>query len=139
MDASLVFDRADAVGQWVAQRVEQSASWGDFYAMGAQIDGQIVAGVVFNNYNGANCTVHIAIERRGRFLIDLFRAVCDYAFRRCGLKRMTGMVPASKPHVLAFYLHLGFEEEFVMREAAHDGGDLHVLVMRPAGCRWLAE
>jgi RimJ/RimL family protein N-acetyltransferase len=139
MSAVLVFDEPQRIGAWVAAQVEQSASWGDFHAIGAVLDGEVVAGVVFNNYNGVNCTVHIAIVRRGRFLIELFRAVCDYAFRHCGLKRMTGMVPASKPQVLAFDLHLGFEEEFVMREAAFDGGDLPVLVMRPAGCRWLAQ
>ena len=44
MAAKLIFDRADDIGEWVAQKVEQSASWGDFYAMGAQIDGQIVTG-----------------------------------------------------------------------------------------------
>lgn len=134
---SLIFDQKERIGAWVAEQVQQSAHWGGFYAMGVEQDGQIVAGVVINNYNGVNATCHIAIARKTREIVDLFRAVCDYAFRQCKLKRLTGMVPMSKPHVVKFDKHLGFEEEFVMPDAAHDGGPLVVLVMRPETCRWL--
>lgn len=133
----LVIDQKERVADWVARRVEQSASWGSFYAMGVERDGELVAGVVVNNYNGANATCHIAIDRPGKDTITLLRAVADYAFRHCKLKRLTGLVPASKPEVLEFDLHLGWEMEFVMRSAAYDGGDLHVLVMWPDKCRWL--
>jgi hypothetical protein len=135
----LIFDQKERVGDWVAQQVEQTASWGSFYAMGVEKDGQIVAGVVVNNYNCANATAHIAIAYRTREIVDLFRHVCRYAFVQCGLSRLTGMVPLSKPDVIAFDKHLGFKEEFVMRKAAHDGGDLMVLVMWPDGCRWLGD
>src|SRR5574343_481904 len=138
MEPKLVFNQKYRVGAWVAEQVEQSIPWCGFYAMGVEIDGEIVAGVVFDAFNGANCTVHIAIARRGRFLLDLFSHVCEYAFNQCKMKRITGMVPASKPKVLAFDLHLGFREEFVMQDAAHDGGPLHILVMRPDDAqRWL--
>jgi len=135
----LILNDKHYVAEWVAEQVEQTASWGSFYAMGVEKDGQIVAGVVVNNYNGVNATCHIAIAYRTREILDLFRAVCDYAFRQCGLKRLTGMVPLSKPEVIAFDKHLGFEEEFVMQQAAHDGGALVVLVMWPDKCRWLGE
>jgi len=133
----LVFDNKERVGTWVADQVEQTASWGDFYAMGLEHQGEIIAGVVINNYNSANATCHIAISKPTRELPELFRHVCLYAFRQCGLKRLTGMVPASKPKVLAFDKHLGFEEEFIMPCAAADGGALVVLVLWPDKCRWL--
>jgi hypothetical protein len=47
------------------------------------------------------------------------------------------MVPSNKPDVIRFDKHLGFEEEFVMKKAARDGHDLHILVMWPEKCRWL--
>lgn len=133
----LVFDDKERVGAWVAERVEQTASWGSYYAMGAERDGELVAGVVVNNYNGANATCHVCIEKPGKDTLALFRAVADYAFNQCGLKRLTGMVPASSPEVLAFDLHMGWREEFVMQDAAPDGGPLHILVMRPDTCPWL--
>lgn len=133
----LVFDESARVGQWVADRVEQTASWGSFYAMGTERDGELVAGIVCNNFNGSNATVHIAVEKPGKDMIALFRAFCDYAFNQCKLKRITGLVPADLPKVLEFDKKLGFEHEFVMKDAAPGGADLHVLVMRPETCRWL--
>jgi RimJ/RimL family protein N-acetyltransferase len=136
--AQLVFDQSDRVGEWVAERVDQRGSWGDFYAMGVEQDGQIVAGVVINNYNGANATCHIAIDKRTKLLVKLFYHVCDYAFNHAKLKRLTGMVPTNEPHIIAFDKHLGFEEEFVMKDGA-PGADMMVLVMRPETCRWLRK
>lgn len=136
--AQLVFDQSTRVGEWVAERVDQRGSWGDFYAMGIEQDGQIVAGVVINNYNGANATCHIAIDKRTKKLVELFQHVCNYAFNHAKLKRLTGMVPTNEPQIIAFDKHLGFEEEFVMKDGA-PGADMMVLVMRPETCRWLRK
>lgn len=136
--AQLVFDQKERVGAWVAEKVGQAAEWGSFYAMGVEADGEIIAGVVFNNFNGANATCHIALDRFTKSIIPLFEAVCDYAFNCCGLKRLTGMVPSNEPHILAFDKHLGFEEEFVMKDGA-PGADMHVLVLWPDKCRWLRK
>lgn len=136
---SLIFNDKERVGDWVAARVEQTASWGSFYAMGIEQNGELVAGIVINNFNGANATSHIAVAKPTRELPELIRHTCLYAFKQCGLKRLTGMVPASKQKVLAFDKHLGFEEEFVMPCAAADGGALIFLVMWPDKCRWLGD
>jgi RimJ/RimL family protein N-acetyltransferase len=138
MIVKIVFDQADAVGRWVGSRTGLKGTWGDFYAIGIEDDGRIVAGVVINNYNGANATCHIAIGKQTRLLLDLFRYVGDYAFNHCGLKRLTGMVPTNEPRVIEFDKHLGFEEEFVMKDGA-PGADMVVLVMRADSCRWLKK
>lgn len=136
--AHLILHDKARVAAWVAQKVGQGADWGSYYAMGVERDGQMVAGVVINNFNGANATCHIAIERFSKATISLLRAVCDYAFNQCKLKRLTGMVPSNEPHIIAFDKHLGFEEEFVMKDGA-PGADMHVLVMWPDTCRWLRK
>jgi RimJ/RimL family protein N-acetyltransferase len=136
--AQLVFDQPGPVSEWVAQQVGHIGSWGEYYAIGIEADGQIVAGVVINNYNGANATCHIAISKRTKLLVEMFYHVCNYAFNHCKLKRLTGMVPSNEPHILAFDKHLGFEEEFVMKDGAL-GADMHVLVMWPDTCRWLRK
>lgn len=136
--ANLVFDRKAYVGEWVARQVGQTGEWGSFYAMGVESNGELTAGIVFNNFNGANATCHIAVERPNKAFLRLLEAAADYAFNRCGLKRLTGMVPSNEPHILAFDKHLGWEEEFVMRDGA-PGADMHILVMRPDNCRWLKK
>jgi len=133
----LVFDRKELIGTWVAAQVGQDTPWGDFYAMGVMQGSAVKAGVVFNNFNESNCTVHIAIGAATKLIIPLFKAVCDYAFRQCKLKRITGMVPTYEPDVIAFDKHLGFREEFIMKDAANEG-DMQVLVLTPADAsRWL--
>jgi RimJ/RimL family protein N-acetyltransferase len=136
--AELVYDQKDRIGAWVAKQVGQGASWGDFYALGVIRGDDIIAGVVINNYNGANATCHIAIAQQTKMIVPLFQAVCDYAFRHCGLKRLTGMVPSNELNVLAFDKHLGFEEEFLMKDGA-PGADMHILVLWPDKCRWLRK
>jgi hypothetical protein len=136
--AELVLDQKERVGAWVAQKVGQSSDWGSFYAMGVEQNGEIVAGIVMNNFNGANATCHIAVDKPSKAMIKLFQEFCNYAFNFCKLKRITGMVPSNEPHIIAFDKHLGFEEEFVMKDGA-PGADMHVLVMRPDTCRWLRK
>lgn len=136
----LITDHPDVFAGWVANRVGMTGSWGSYYAMGL-VDtdkNAIVAGVVMHDFNGSNAVAHIAMDQGvGRAMIKLFKAVCDYAFRQCKMKRLTGLVPASKPRVLAFDKKLGFEEEFVIPCGAEDG-DMHMLVLWPHKCRWLA-
>ncbi len=136
--AIVVLDQQDRVGAWVARMVGQGASWGDFYAVGVVSGDDIIAGVVINNYNGANATCHIAIAQQTKAIVELFQTVCDYAFNHCKLRRLTGMVPTNEPRIIAFDKHLGFEEEFVMKDGA-PGADMQVLVMRPETCRWLRK
>lgn len=136
--AQLIFNDRDRVGDWVATMVGQRSSWGGFYAMGIEKDGEIVAGVVINNINGSNATCHVAIAKTNKLLPKLFEAVADYSFRQLGLKRLTGMVPSTEPHILKFDKHVGFEEEFVMKDGA-PGADMHVLVLWPHKCRWLRK
>lgn len=133
----LVFDRKELIGAWVAVQTGQDTTWGDFYAMGIMKGSTVISGVVFNNMNESNCTAHIAVEKPTKLLLDLIAAACYYVFNQCRLKRMTGMVPTSDLDVIAFDKHIGFEEEFIMKDAAADG-DMQVLVLTPVtASRWL--
>ncbi len=74
--AHLVYDQKERIGAWVAAQVNQNADWGSFYAIGVMSGDNILAGVVINNYNGANATCHIAIAQQTKAIIPLFQAVC---------------------------------------------------------------
>lgn len=133
----LVFDQKFRVGAWVAEKTDQSSSWGGFYAMGIERDGDLVAGIVLNNHNGANATGHMAIARYDPALPALLHAFFDYCFRQLALKRVTGLVPESNVRMARFTENVGFEHEFVMPCGAPDGGNMIVYVMWPARCAWL--
>jgi hypothetical protein len=105
--------------------------------MGLEQDGKIIAGIVFNNFNTSNATAHIAVLKPSKAFLKLLEHAADYAFNLCKLKRLTGLVEMSNRKALALDKHIGWEEEFVMRSAAADGGDLQVFVLWPDKCRWL--
>jgi RimJ/RimL family protein N-acetyltransferase len=136
--AIFIFDDKERVGLWVAKEVEQTASWGSFYAMGIELDGDLVSGIVFNNFNGSNATAHIAVKRFTKLFPELLHHAIKYAFKENKLKRLTGMVEADNEKALKLDKHIGFEHEFTMRMAGNNGKDLIVLVLWPDKCqRWL--
>lgn len=135
----LVITDKQRVGAWVAEQVDQTADWGDFQAFGVESDrGELVAGIVLHLFNGANCVSHVAIKKPTKLLKSLFFVVCVYAFRQCKLKRITGMVPLSEEHIIAFDEKIGFERETILKDAAVDG-DMQVMVMWADKCPWIPK
>jgi len=127
----LIFDDKERVGQWVAQQVDQEASWGDHYAMGAELNGELVSGVVFNNFNQSNATSHIAVSTPTKLFLKLIDNAFVYAFGQCKLRRLTGLVTEDNHKALRLDKHIGFQEEGVMKQAGLHGQDVIVLVLWP--------
>jgi hypothetical protein len=136
--AQLVLDQKDNIGDWVARQVGQKTTWGDFNAFGIVENGEVIAGVVIHNYAGSNAFCHIAIFKKTKLLPTLFKCFVHYSFSVCKLKRLTALLPTNKPKVIDFVKHLGFEEEFVMKDAGK-ASDIQGLVMWPSKCRWLTQ
>ena len=127
----LIFDDKERVGAWVAKEVVQEAEWGSYYAMGAEVDGQIVSGIVFNNFNECNATCHIAVSKPNKLFLELLDHAFLYAFETCKLRRLTGLVEADNSKALKLDKHIGFLQESVMQEAGSEGQDMVVLVLWP--------
>jgi hypothetical protein len=134
----IVIDQKEKIGSWVAEQVGQKTSWGDFNAFGIVKDDKILAGVVIHNSNGSNAVCHIAVLKRTKLLPSLFGLFCYYAFNICKLRRLTAFLPSHRSKVISFVKHLGFEEEFVMKDACKNS-DMQGFVMWPSKCRWLAK
>lgn len=124
------------VVEWVAKRAELS-SCGDAVGFGMEQDGQLIGGVMFNEYNGVNMNAHIASDGSKRWLTrELLWMVSDYAFNQAKVKRLTGLVGEGNKEAQLFDEHLGFRLETTLADA-HPTGDLLVYVMRREDCRWL--
>jgi len=130
-----IFDDKERVGDWVAQQVGQLSSWGGYYAMGAEKNGELVAGIVFNNMTDSSATCHIAVSKPTKIFSELLDHGFVYAFKTCGLLRLTGMVEASNEKALRLDKHIGFVEEAVMEKAGTGGQDIIVLVLWPENYR----
>lgn len=135
---TLVLDQHERVAKWVAERADCSAhAWSGYVCLGlADSTGELVAGVVLESYNGVNANVHIAGVGKHWMNKRMLMTFFIYAFDHLKLQRLTGLVPTSNKAARAFDEHMGFRWEATLKGAAVDG-DLDILVMRRADCRFL--
>ncbi|MNK85369.1 hypothetical protein D3C87_1052460 [compost metagenome] len=108
---------------------------GKFTAIGRIRDGQLVAGVLYEETNGANVFCHIAGEgawANRHFLWLIF----DYPFRQLGVRRISTVVEPTNTISQKFTEKLGFSVETKLKDA-HPQGDLWVFCMFKDQCRWL--
>lgn len=137
MGKSVVVGQKERVGAWVAERVRARSGWANYEAIGLELDGELVAGVVFDSYvEGARCCMHVAGEGRTWLNREYLWFCFHYAFEQMGCKVVVGLVNADNEDALRFDRHLGFEEVARIPDGAGDC-DLVVLAMQRKKCRWL--
>ena len=107
-------------------------------AIGLERDGALVAGVIYEGFNGSNIWMHVAAEPGARWMTkDYLRYCFKYPFDELGVSRISGYVNASNLIARRFDEHLGFEPEAVLKGAAPDGGDVIIYVMWRRNCRYV--
>jgi hypothetical protein len=98
---------------------------------------RLIAGVWFENFNGANMMMHVAAIPGTRWMTkELMWYGFYYPFVECKCKRVTGLVEESNLAAREFDERLGFHIEAKLKDAA-PSGDLLVYVMFRDECRWL--
>ncbi|HEY6095351.1 MAG TPA: hypothetical protein VIU93_10415 [Gallionellaceae bacterium] len=133
----IVTDRPELIGPWVCDRAGGKWIAGRGTAIGLMHGEEIIAGVLYEDWNGANINMHVAAIPGRKWLNREFLRICfDYPFNQVGAKRVTGIVPSCNADAMRFDLHLGFVHEATLKDA-HPQGDLNILVMRREQCRWL--
>ena len=121
------------VVEWVAKRVP--GDFGQAQGIGWQRDGRIIAGVIYEDFNGVNVFCHIAAE--GALTRPFLWTIFDYPFNQLRVKRITVPVAATNGRSMRFVQHLGFRFEARLTDA-HPSGDLLIYCMRqPQAQRWL--
>ena len=131
--SNVIFDD-DRVSRWVGQKLGTEFSL--CRAIGYERNGELIAGVVYDEYNGANVNMHVAAEGTNWLTRNYLRVAFGYPFNHLKVKRVTALVSSANERALRFDEHLGFRREAVLKDAASDG-DLIILVMRPEFCRWI--
>jgi RimJ/RimL family protein N-acetyltransferase len=108
--------------------------------IGLKQDEELIAGVLYDDYNGSNVWMHVAAIPGRRWMTrELLYTAFAYPFIQLGCKRITGWVEASNTDARRFDEHLGFKQEAVIKHAARDGGDVIMYVMFREDCRFLKE
>lgn len=131
----LIFDDKERVATWVAERVGHMSSWGDYYAMGAELNGELVSGIVLNGMTDSNAICHIAVSRPTKGLPALLDHAFVYAFGQLKLRRLTAFIEEANQKSLKLNRHIGFVDEGVMRSAGTAGQDVRIRVLWPQNYR----
>ena len=120
---------ADRVG---AKRFEKYA------AIGLESDGELIAGVVFDNRCEANIMMHVASNGTRHWMTPAYMAACfGYAFYQEKVNLIIGLVRADNIEAQRFDEHLGFKRRGQLPQACTDGTDLIVYGMLKNECRYI--
>lgn len=137
MRYELTFD-LELVLPFMHSRIPGFAESRGMQVIGLRRDGELVAGSVYEGFNGHNCWVHLAAVPGGHWLNRMFlRAAFRYVFVQLGCSRLSGYVNASNMEARRFDEHIGFKEEARLKGAASDGGDVILYVMWQGDCRYV--
>lgn len=134
----IVIEPAETIGRWVAVRTGGSWSPGRGQGIALTEDDQIIAAVLYEDYNGVNVNVHIAAEPGKLWTLNraYMHYIFFYPFCQLHCRRLTAVVASDNFTSKEFVTHLGFTLEATLKDA-HPNGDLLLFVMRKEGCRWL--
>jgi RimJ/RimL family protein N-acetyltransferase len=132
----IICDQSERVGRFVSELMGNDG-WSSYQAIGLEEDGELIAGVLFDNYNGASICMHVAAVPGKRWMTREYLWYCFYyPFMELKVKRITGLVPESNLVARRFDEHLGFRLETRLKDA-HPDGDILIYCMTKADCRFL--
>ena len=123
------------VGLWVANKIKGTYHAGD-NAIGLLKDGKIIAGVLYENYNGRSIVVHIGVE--GVLTRSFLGAIFDYPFNVCNVNKLIATITSTNTKSIKLTSHLGFTQEGRLLDATPEG-DLIIYTLKKSDCRFLGE
>lgn len=132
-----IYGQDARVSAWVGERVDEE-NFAGAVALGLEQDGELVAGVVFNEYTGTNINIHVAAVPGKRWMNrDFLFRVFAYPFLQLKCNRVTGLVRVDNLPAQKFNEHLGFVREGIVRSACKDGTNMILYGMLATECKFL--
>lgn len=122
---------------FVKEHVKVPASEG-MAGIGLLRDGQLIAGTLYEGFNGTTVWCHIAAIPGRRWMTrEYLRHIFEYPFEQLCVESIMVWVESTNKDSLRFCTNLGFSEEAVLRGAGANGVDVHLLRMWRNECRFI--
>lgn len=99
-------------------------------------EGNVMGGVIYDGFTGGCIFMHQAGFDRRWLTGNMMWIVFDYPFNQLHVAKVAGTINSKNEELLDFNRRLGFKEEARIKNAYPDG-DMLVLTMARADCRWL--
>jgi RimJ/RimL family protein N-acetyltransferase len=126
----------EQVGHWVARRIRGGYFAERSKAIGLECNGELIAGVIYENWNHQSIWCHIAIE--GRITPAYLAAIFDYPFNVAQVEKIIVPVGSDNTQSLKMVKKMGFVEEGRIKDGRPDG-DIVFLTLARDSCRYIKE
>lgn len=93
--------------------------------------------VAFDDWIGTTCQIHMASVGGIPPPRSLIRATFQHGFKTLKRTHIFGLVNSHNSRAVRLNIWLGFTEILRIPKAHEGGGDIMVLQMTPADCRWI--
>lgn len=137
----LIAQPKEMIGAFVniRQNFPPEASWGNYNALGLITGGTLVAGVIYNCFEGTNVNMHIgAVEGSKWMTREFLHAAFDYPFNQMKKRRVSACIHSKRKKAVSFVEHLGFEFEG-RRKNYYEDGDMLCYGMLREKCRFIGH
>jgi RimJ/RimL family protein N-acetyltransferase len=125
------------VAEWVASRIPGFAISPGAVALGVSRETRLIAGVIYERFNGVHMEVSISAAEPGWASRAVLARLFGYPFEQMGCKAISCIVPMDNLQSLNLATKLGFEPEAIVKYAAQSGADILVLKLFRERCRWI--
>lgn len=134
----VICDDPARVARFVSEQMGIEDDFSSYKAIGLEGDGELVAGVVYDNYTGATIFMHIAALPGKRWMTRNFLwFMFYYPFVQLGVKALRGMVPESNAESVSFAKGLKGAYLEARLKDAHPKGDMLIYCLPKEDCRYL--
>lgn|GEM_PF-661145 len=124
------------VGRWVAKRIQGGFCEDRTVAIGLKKDDDLIAGVIYENWNHQSIWCHIAID--GKITPSYLAAIFDYPFNIAQVEKIIVPVGSDNEESIRLVKKMGFTEEGRIKEGRLDG-DIVFLTLNRKDCKYLGE
>lgn len=96
--------------------------------------------VGYTSFLGKTCQMHMVKLKDAKYTPKkLIWASFDYPFNQLGLEVVFGVLNGNNTIAVKYDRHLGFKEVQRFPGVHDDGGDMILMAMNKADCRWIKE
>lgn len=131
----MIIQDDEFVGQAVIEKTGGKWYKGRGKALGNVLNGKLVSGSLYQDFNGVNVVCHMFGE--GNWATrDYLHAIFDYPFNVMGVRRITAPIHSANKRCISMVQKMGFELEATLHQENPDG-DLLIFKLLKEKARYL--
>jgi len=108
---ALLYNEDEKVRRFVNAVNRRETDFGPFKAIGVTLDGDLVAGIVYNNFRGYDLSMHVSATSPKWGSRKIVGTLLAYPFVGLGCVRVTAQIAASNDRARKLLRQLGFHIE----------------------------